>query len=60
MPKSHNSNFIANIYMFFFLTRRVKVTTKLTLYFTYIFGDFAGGPVAKMPSSQCRGPGFYP
>ena len=22
--------------------------------------DFPGGPVAKTPSSQCRGPGFYP
>ena len=22
--------------------------------------DFAGGPVAKTPSSQCRGPGFDP
>ena len=21
--------------------------------------DFPGGPVAKTPSSQCRGPGFY-
>lgn len=23
-------------------------------------GDFSGGPVAKTPSSQCRGPGFNP
>ena len=23
-------------------------------------GDFPGGPVAKTPSSQCKGPGFYP
>ena len=22
--------------------------------------DFAGGPVAKIPYSQCRGPGFDP
>ena len=21
-------------------------------------GDFPGGPVAKIPRSQCRGPGF--
>ena len=23
-------------------------------------GDFPGGPVARTPSSQCRGPGFNP
>ena len=23
-------------------------------------GDFPGGPVAKTPCSQCRGPGFDP
>ena len=23
-------------------------------------GDFPGGPVAKTPRSQCRGPGFDP
>ena len=22
--------------------------------------DFTGGPVAKMPKTQCRGPGFNP
>ena len=25
-----------------------------------IFRDFPGGPVAKTPCSQCRGPGFNP
>ena len=24
----------------------------------YVFWDFYGGPVAKIPCSQCRGPGF--
>ena len=24
------------------------------------YGDFPGGPVAKVPSSQCRGPRFNP
>ena len=25
-----------------------------------VIWDFPGGPVAKMPCSQCRGPGFNP
>ena len=25
-----------------------------------LFKDFPGGPVAKIPCSQCRGPGFNP
>lgn len=23
-------------------------------------GDFPGGPMAQIPRSQCRGPGYYP
>ena len=27
---------------------------------SFCFWDFAGGPVAETPCSQCRGPGFHP
>ena len=30
------------------------------LYSVSCDGDFPGGPVAKTPHSQCRGPGFDP
>ena len=30
------------------------------LFFNIYFGDFPHGPVAKLPSSQCKGPRFNP
>ena len=40
--------------------RLEMAANSLTHFFKVGFRDFPGGPVAKTPSCQCRGPGFNP
>ena len=40
--------------------RKELDTTERLLQISFDTRDFFGGPVAKTPRSQCRGPGFNP
>ena len=50
---------IPNFYFGSFVRLEMAVNS-LTHFFKVGFRDFPGGPVAKTPSCQCRGPGFNP
>ena len=62
LQSQESSNFFGN----FAFTVRVWVGKYFHLTLAYPTsresgeGDFPGGPVAKTPCSQCRGPGFDP
>ena len=44
--------FLFSVFLF------LLINLEKIIYLNYVHGDFPGGPVAKTPSSQCRGPGF--
>ena len=46
--------FLFSVFLF------LLINLEKIIYLNYVHGDFPGGPVAKTPSSQCRGPGFNP
>ena len=55
-----NRFIIITIFITILQMRKLRSAVESTTSKTFLFEDFPGGPVAKIPCSQCRGPGFYP
>ena len=60
-PNIFTNRFIfITIFITILQMRKLRSAVESTTSKTSLFEDFPGVPVAKIPCSQCRGPGFYP
>ena len=56
----HNNAFPCSISWWLRLSLSLDLFIYFSLFKKDMYWDFPGRPVGKIPSSQCRGPGFYP